>query len=176
MKFHQIQRIDVCTGRSHPGGAQARRVAAPYIASTAPAVSPSADTHSWLSSIEPSLGAHTTRTPHGHGRSRSGRTALQCSRQWQLLAASVTPRHPTTAAKSKKTCQSQVYGSAEPWQQARQGHLSTTRRNRSATAVNMHAVISGVRRRGSVSTDAGTTLRMMAQCVGTMPNITASVM
>ena len=58
MKFHQIQHIDVSTGRKHPDGAQAQRVAAPYIASTDPAVSPSADTHRWLSSIESSLGAH----------------------------------------------------------------------------------------------------------------------
>ena len=147
MKFHQIQRIDVSTGRKHPDGAQARRVAAPYIASTAPAVSPSADTHRWLSSIESSLGAHAV-TAHPH-RWICGRTALQSSRRRRLLGVSATLRHHTTAAESKKPCQSRVCGSAEPWQQARQGHLSTARRNRSATAVNMHAVIAGVRRRGS---------------------------
>ena len=47
-----------------------------------------------------------------------GRTALQSSRRRRLLAASATPRYHTTPAESKKTCQSQMYGSAEPWQQA----------------------------------------------------------
>ena len=65
MKFHQIQGIDVCTSCRRPDEAHARLVAAPCIASTAPAVSQTNDTHSWLTHIKPSLCAQavTGTTP-----------------------------------------------------------------------------------------------------------------
>lgn len=55
MKCHQIQGIEVCTSCWRPDEAHARLVAGPCIASTAPAVSQTNDTHSWLSHIKPSL-------------------------------------------------------------------------------------------------------------------------
>ena len=55
------------------------------------------------------------------------------------------PRQPSQRSHASRKCMAQLsLGSRR-----RQGHLSTTRTNRSATAVNMHAVIAGVRRRGS---------------------------
>ena len=55
------------------------------------------------------------------------------------------PRQPSQRSRASRKCMAQLsLGSRR-----RQGDLSTTRTNRSATAVNMHAVIAGVRRRGS---------------------------
>ena len=117
MKFHQIQGIDVCTSCWRPDEAHARLVAAPCIASTAPAVSQTNDTHT--------AGSHTSNRRSARKRSQAqphgwicGRTTLQTSRWRWLLGASATPRYHTTAAESQKPCQSQVYGSAEPWQRA----------------------------------------------------------
>jgi hypothetical protein len=51
------------------------------------------------------------------------------------------PRQPSQRSHASRKCMAQLsLGSRR-----RQGHLSTTRTNRSATAVNMHAVIAGVR-------------------------------
>ena len=58
MKFHQIQNIDVCTGYSHPNGAHALHVAAACIVSTASAVAPTPDVHSWHTSALLSLSMH----------------------------------------------------------------------------------------------------------------------
>ena len=55
------------------------------------------------------------------------------------------PRQPSQRSHASCKCMAQLsLGSRR-----RQGHLNTTHTNRSATAVKMHAVIAGVRRRGS---------------------------
>ena len=79
-KFEQIQYINVCTGCSDPCGAQARHVPAPCIAPTAPAVAPTADTHSSHTRAASSLGMHIAASAATRPSLRRHR-ALQQSRQ-----------------------------------------------------------------------------------------------
>ena len=93
------------------------------------------------------------RRARGHGRSRTAgsaaapRSSAAASGGFSAPAPlhGTIPRRPSQRSQVSRECMAQLsLGSRR-----RQRHLSTTRTNRSATAVNMHSVIAGVRRRGS---------------------------
>ena len=93
------------------------------------------------------------RRARSHGRSRTAGSAAaprsSAAASGGLSASAplhgTIPRQPSQRSHVSRKCMAQLsLGSKR-----RQGHLSTTRKNRSATAVNMYAVIAGVRRRGS---------------------------
>ena len=103
---------------------------------------------------QPALKHRTVaRRAHSHRRSRMcGSAAAQRSSPAAdggfsppVPLHGTIPRRPSQRSHASRKCMAQLsLGSRR-----RQGHLSTTRKNRSATAVNMYAVIAGVRRRGS---------------------------
>ena len=94
-----------------------------------------------------------TRRARGHRRSRTAgsaaapRSSPAAAGGFSASASfhGIVPRRPSQRSHASREYVAQLsLGSRR-----RQGHLSTTCTNRSATAVNMHAVIAGVRRRGS---------------------------
>ena len=93
------------------------------------------------------------RRAHEQGRSRTAGSAAT-PRSSPAAAAGFSapaplhgtiPRRPSQRSHATRECMAQLsLGSRR-----RQGHLSMTRKNRSAGAVNVHTVIAGVRRRDS---------------------------
>jgi hypothetical protein len=121
MKFHQIRRTDVCAGCSHPRGAQARHVPVPCIASTAPAITPTAAGRISHRKAEPSLGAHTAMVA---GSAPAPRSTPATAAGFSPLAPlhGTVPRWPSQRIQTSRKSMAQV--SLDSSRQQR--HLSTT--------------------------------------------------